>query len=281
LQQRSTKIKVLSNEIRHDAEVLKKRFNCEREIVSTKLDIVALIPARSGSKGVKDKNLLLLNGHPLIGFSVASANQSKLISEVYITTDSEKYASIAKSYGAIVPFLRPEGISNDFSTDKEFFLHFIDWCKENRSSVPDMIVHLRPSSPLRDFLLIDEAIQKLIDQPEASSLRSCQNTEITPYKLFFENNSYMEPCMSLSSYKESYNMPRQIFPKTYLPNGYVDIIRPKVLINSGSLHGEKILLNLTPKTADIDDIHDYESAKQLLDSEEYSALNMYLMKSGL
>jgi len=238
--------------------------------MTVNLDIVALIPARSGSKGIKDKNILALDGHPLISYSITAAKQSNLINEVYVTTDSEKYANISRSYGAITPFIRPNEISNDLSTDKEFFLHFIKWCINERNKIPDMIVHLRPSTPLRDFHLIDKAIQKFIDNSEATALRSCQNTQLTPYKMFFDNSGYMEPCMIDDNYLESYNQPRQVFQKTYLPNGYVDIIRPTVLQSTGLLHGKKILLNLTPATADIDDINDYKVAKQLL------ANNMYL-----
>jgi CMP-N,N'-diacetyllegionaminic acid synthase len=241
-------------------------------IKNKNLDIVALVPARSGSKGIRDKNILPLGGHPLIGYSIVVSKQVKLIKEVYMTTDSEEYGYIASSYGAVVPFLRSAEISNDLSTDKEFFLHFIEWCKNTRKKIPDMIVHLRPSTPLRDFRMIDKAIQKFINNPEASALRSCQHTELTPYKMFFNVSGYMKPCIGDNSYLESYNQPRQVFPKTYLPNGYVDIIRPAILLDTGLLHGDKILLNLTPATADIDDLSDYESAKQLLNSKEYSSL---------
>ncbi len=249
--------------------------------MASDLDIVALVPARSGSKGLKDKNILPLDGHPLIGFSIIAAKQSELINEVYVTTDSKKYCQISETYGATAPFLRPVEISEDMSTDKEFFLHFIEWCRSERNKIPDMIVHLRPSTPLRDFRLIDKAIQRFIDNSKATSLRSCQNTELTPYKMFFENDGYMVPCMVDSKYKESYNQPRQVFPKTYLPNGYVDIIRPVILLNTGLLHGDKILLNLTPATADIDDIGDYTSAKQLLNNKEYSSLKEALDKQQL
>jgi CMP-N,N'-diacetyllegionaminic acid synthase len=242
------------------------------------LDIIALVPARSNSKGIKDKNILPLGGHPLIAYSIVAAKQSSLINEVYVTTDSQKYGQISESYGATMPFLRPIEISEDISIDKEFFLHFIEWCRSKRKKIPDMIVHLRPTTPLRDFHLIDEAIQRLINNPEASALRSCQNTELTPYKMFFNNSCYIEPCMSDNSYSESYNQPRQVFQKTYLPNGYVDIIRPAILLDTGLLHGDKILLNLTKMTADIDDINDYEVAKQLLNSEEYSSLREALDK---
>ncbi len=245
------------------------------------LDIVALIPARSGSKGVKNKNILALDGHPLIGYAAIAARQSELINEVYVTTDSEEYRCVSKKYGALAPFLRPTEISGDLRTDKEFFFHFIEWCREVRGKIPDMIVHLRPTTPLRNFHKIDRAIQKLIDNSEASALRSCQETELTPYKMFFENDGYMNPFMIDPAYVESYNQPRQIFPKTYLPNGYVDIIRPKVLLDTNLLHGKKILLYLTPATSDIDDINDYEFAKQALNYEEYLTLKVSLAEQLL
>ncbi len=241
-------------------------------------DIIALIPARSGSKGLKDKNILPINGHPLVAYSIVAANQCKLINEVYITTDSEKYSTIAKAYGAVVPFLRPLDISQDMSTDKEFFQHFNEWCKKKRKKIPEMIVQLRPSSPFRDFKLIDTAIQNLIHNPEATALRSCQNTTLTPYKMFFNNSGYMEPCMVDKSYVESYNQPRQIFPNTYLPNGYVDIVRPEVLSNTGLLHGNRILLYLTPPIPDIDAIDDYKTAKQLARRKKYLSLKEALDK---
>ena len=84
--------------------------------MGNELDIVALVPARSGSKGIKDKNILPLGGHPLISFSIIVAKQSELINEVYVTTDSKKYCQVSESYGAVIPFLRPAEISNDLST---------------------------------------------------------------------------------------------------------------------------------------------------------------------
>lgn len=242
------------------------------------LDIVALIPARSGSKSIKDKNILLLNKHPLISYSIAVAKQSKMISDVYISTNSKKYSKISLSYGAIVPFLRPSDISLDSSLDREFFMHFIEWCKKNRTKVPDLIVHLRPTTPLRNYKIIDDAIEYLINHPNASSLRSCQDTQLTPFKMFFDDSGYIKPYMVDENYPESYNQPRQKFPKTYLPNGYVDIIRPKILLETGLLHGDKILLYVTPFTADIDDISDYELAKQLLTNNEFLSLKEELDK---
>jgi len=246
--------------------------------MNSKLDIVALVPARSGSKGITDKNILPLNGHPLIGYSIVVAKQSKFIKEVYVTTDSEKYSKISLSYGAKIPFLRPYEISKDLSLDKEFFIHFIEWCKKKRGRVPDLIVHLRPSTPLRNYQLVDSAIYKLISHPEATALRSCQKSELTPYKMFYDDSGFMRPFMSDDSYLESYNQPRQVFPNTYLPNGYVDIIRPETLLDTGLLHGNKILLYVTPKTADIDDFKDYEGASVLLKNADYKSLKEALEK---
>lgn len=240
--------------------------------LKSKLDIVALIPARSGSKGIKDKNIIPLRNHPLLAYSIIVAQQSKFVDDVFVTTDSTYYAQISKSYGARVPFLRPEKISQDKSLDIEFFSHFIEWCQSQRKKIPDMIVHLRPSTPLREFVLLDEAIQKFIDHKDATSLRSCQITNLTPYKMFFNENGYIKPFLKVHSNYESYNQPRQNFPDTYLPNGYVDIICPTVLSNTGLLHGDKILPYLTPPIADIDDIKDYDYAAKLLTDDKYSIL---------
>ena len=239
---------------------------------NSQLDIVALITARSGSKGIKDKNIKLLNKHPLISYSIIAAKLSRLIKDVFVTTDSIKYAKISKRYGANTPFLRPKAVSLDKSIDKEFFLHFIDWCKNHRNKIPDLIVHLRPTTPLRNFKLIDQAIQNFIGHSEATSLRSCQLTSLTPYKMFFEENYFLKPFLNINSNIEPYNAPRQNFPNTYLPNGYVDIIRPKILKETGMLHGNKILLYLTEKIADIDDVSDLKYAEELLKSKKYLSL---------
>lgn len=240
--------------------------------LKSKLDIVVLIPARSGSKGIKDKNIYPLKNHPLIAYSIIVAQQSKFIKDIYVTTDSTEYAQISKSYGATIPFLRPKKISQDKSLDIEFFSHFIEWCQIQRKKIPDLIVHLRPSTPLREFILLDEAIQKFIDHKNATSLRSCQITNLTPHKMFFNENGYMKPFLKVNSDSESYNQPRQNFPDTYLPNGYVDIILPTVLLKTGLLHGDKILPYLTPQIADIDDIKDINFAEKLLSEDKYSTL---------
>ena len=112
-------------------------------------DIIAIIPARSGSKSLMDKNIKLLSGHPLIAYSIAAAKLSKGIDRIIVSTNSEKYADIARQYGAEVPFIRPDRYSTDTSTDRDFLIHAMKWLKENEDTLPEYWVHLRPTTPLR------------------------------------------------------------------------------------------------------------------------------------
>ena len=146
--------------------------------------IIAAIPARGGSKGVPKKNIKLLKDYPLIAYSIIAAKQSKKIDRVIVSTDSEEIAGIAKKYGAEVPFLRPAGFAGDKSPDMEWVLHLLKWLKENEGVEPELIVHLRPTTPLRDPDLIDRAIDKIKNNKEATSLRSGQEMDECPYKSF-------------------------------------------------------------------------------------------------
>ena len=99
-------------------------------------DIIAIIPARSGSKSLVDKNIKELSGHPVIAYSIAVAKLSKKIDRVIVSTNSKKYAYIARQYGAEVPFIRPDEFSTDTSTDKDFLVHAMNWFKENEGTIP-------------------------------------------------------------------------------------------------------------------------------------------------
>ena len=145
--------------------------------------VVALIPARRGSKGVLGKNIKPLAGFPLIAYSIKAALKSKLIDRVIVSTDSEEYAEIAISYGAEVPFIRPVNISGDKATDAQFFEHVIKWFVEEGEKVPKYLVHLRPTTPLRSFEIIDGAIKEFVDS-NYSALRSCHKMTESSYKTF-------------------------------------------------------------------------------------------------
>ena len=172
--------------------------------------IIAIIPARSGSKTLIDKNIAKLSGHPLLAYSIAAAKISKKIDRIIVSTNSKKYAKIATYYGAEVPFLRPDEISNDFSSDREFLLHAMLWFKKNQKKVPEFWVHLRPTTPLRDPKIIDVAIDKIVDDDAATSLRSGHKAPESPLKWFKKNKKgYFKGLLSKLSGYEAYNLPKE------------------------------------------------------------------------
>lgn len=235
--------------------------------------IVAIIPARDGSKSIKDKNIKLLNSHPLIAYSIVLSKIVTQIDRVIVSTNSKKYAKISKSYGAETPFLRPDKISCDTSTDIEFFRHCISWMKKNEKKIPNLIVHLRPTTPLRDPKIVSDAINFMIQNSSFTSLRSANKTHLTPYKMFKSENSVMKPFLKHKK-KEFYNLPRQAFEDAYIPNGYVDIIRPEVITESKTLHGNKMKLWETPEVPDIDIQKDFIFAERMISDNKFIQLDI-------
>jgi len=240
------------------------------------MTVSCLVPARGGSKGIPKKNIVTLGDHPLIAYTIAAARLSRHISDVVVSTDSEEIASIARAYGASVPFLRPAEISRDTSLDVEFFRHYAEFLTVRSQTIPDLIVHLRPTTPLRLPSVIDAAIEFLADHPDATSLRSMHETNLTPYKIFRIKNGYAAPFMSHNGDVEFYNWPRQAFEQAYLPNGYVDIIRPEVLLESGLLHGERMKIWKTERVPDIDGAADLLFAREELQKPAYAQLLRFL-----
>lgn len=221
------------------------------------IDVIAIIPARGGSKGIVGKNIVPLMGHPLIAFTIAAAMQSKFISRAIVSTDSEDIAQIARKYGAEVPFLRPAEFATDTSTDREFLVHATHWFLANEGVAPDYFVHLRPTTPLREPALIDQAIQRIQQNPQATSLRSAHLALKTPYKWFeLDASGYFEGIRPQDTRPEYYNLPRQSFPPVYDPNGYVDIVRTSQLLASDSVHGTRILGFIVPFCHELDSPED-------------------------
>ena len=142
--------------------------------------VLALIPARAGSKGVPDKNTRPLGGYPLLAWSIAACRKSKAIDRVIVSTDSPDYAALAREAGAEAPFLRPQEISGDLSTDYEFITHALDWLQEH-GDMPDYVVHMRPTTPVRTPKIIDEAIEAFMKAPDASALRSVHEMPESAY----------------------------------------------------------------------------------------------------
>jgi|TARA_B100000315_G_scaffold194678_1_gene185406 N-acylneuraminate cytidylyltransferase len=219
--------------------------------------IIAIIPARSGSKGILDKNIKHLVGHPLLAFSIAAARRAE-IDPVIVSTDSEDYAEIAILYGAEVPFIRPAEISKDRSTDFEFMRQAMEWYKSYECTIPEYWMHLRPTTPLRDPEVLKNAVSFIAEHPKATSLRSGHEAPESPFKWFLKDeNSYFKGLRDDLT-PEKVNMPRQLFPKMYNPDGYVDIVRSSHVLNSATLHGDKMLVFESPRCTEIDTPEDFK-----------------------
>ena len=160
-------------------------------------DVIAIIPARSGSKGVPDKNIKQIAGKPLMAYSIAAALKSNVINRVIVSTDSEEYACIARGCGAEVPFLRPSNVSGDLATDTQFFKHAIDWLRENEGFVPKYFAHLRPTTPIRNPQIIDDALISFIDS-DFTALRSVHKMSESSYKTLEIINGGLSPLSILS-----------------------------------------------------------------------------------
>ena len=224
--------------------------------------VVAIIPARSGSKSVKDKNIRVMNGKPMIAYSIEQALASKLIDRVIVSTDSEDYKKIAEEYGAEVPFLRPAEISGDFSLDIDVFKHALEWLKENENYTPDIFVHLRPTHPIRDVKDIDAMIELLINDEEADAVRSLSPAAQTPYKMWLVGEENTLSPVATCDVKEAYNAPRQILPKAYMQNACIDVIRSSTIGEKSSMTGDKILGYPMDYDFDIDTEADFLRAEQ-------------------
>ena len=156
------------------------------------MKITAIIPARSGSKGILYKNKKLLNNKPLIQYSIEQAQKSKFINDIVVTTDDDEIKHIAENLGINVPYLRPKNISDDLSTDYEFVKYHLDWCKKHDEKIPDLLIQLRPTYPLRDVGIIDKCISIMMNN-NYDSLRTVILNEKTPYKMYKIENDILVP----------------------------------------------------------------------------------------
>jgi N-acylneuraminate cytidylyltransferase len=239
-------------------------------------EIAAIIPARSGSKSIKDKNLIQIDGYPLLAYSIAIAKMSPSIGRVIVSTDSPTYARIAEKYGAEVPFIRPKKLSLDSSTDYDFMDHLINWFDENSKSKPEYWVHLRPTTPLREINVVEEAISLFKKRHDASSLRSGHISPESPFKWLRKNKEgYLTNLIGNNTNLDSYNGPRQDFPDVYIPNGYVDIVRSSFIRNKKILHGNRVLAFETPICNEVDSIEEMDLIEYQL-QKKGSQLTEYL-----
>jgi CMP-N,N'-diacetyllegionaminic acid synthase len=217
-------------------------------------EVLALIPARGGSKSVPRKNIIPLLGKPMIAWAIEHALACEHITRVIVTTDDEVIAAVARSYGAEVPFMRPMELAQDLSVDIEFHRHAVEWLKQHENYVPDMVINLRPTPPSRQPTIIDRAIETFAAHPEVDALRSVHLAQQSPFKMWtIDEQGYMRPVAPLAGVAEPYNQPRQKLPLVYWQDGYIDITRPEVILGQHSTTGRVILpFIIEEPAADID-----------------------------
>ena len=234
------------------------------------VEVLALIPARGGSKSIPRKNIESFAGRPLIAYSVAAGLAARRVDRVVVSTDNEAIAAIARRYGAETPFLRPAQYSQDETPDLPVFRHALQWLAEHEGYLPEVIVQLRPTSPFRRVRHIDRAVELLLERPEADAVRTVCIPFQNPFKMWrIDADGFMRPLVNVGS-PEPYNMPRQALPDVYWQTGYVDAAWSKTILEKNSMTGEKILpLIIGPEEwVDIDSLDDWRRAERLLESGE-------------
>ena len=232
------------------------------------MEIVCLIPARSGSKGIPDKNIKLFKGRPLLAWSIQQAQESKFSNQmrIIVSTDSPDYAKVASQYGAETPFLRPKEISQDLSTDLECWQHALLWLQENQNYRPSIALHLRPTQPCRKVEDIDHCLEVFINSIDSyDSLRTVVPFDKSPYKMYSVDNErlLLNPLFDqIHGISEPFNQCRQRLPTAYLHNGYIDIFKTSI-IQKKTISGTRIHPYIMEKqdTIDIDSMEDWDKAE--------------------
>jgi len=233
-------------------------------------NVLALIPARGGSKSIPYKNIRQFSGCPLIAYSICAALASEAITRVIVSTDDEQIAAISSKYGAEVPFLRPAALAQDSTPDLPVFEHALNWLIEHEGYRPEIIVQLRPTSPLRRVWHIDESVHRLLEHPEADAIRTVCVPFQNPYKMWqIGEDGLMQPLIQID-HPEAYNMPRQLLPDVYWQTGYVDAAWSDTVLEKQSMTGDFILPLVIPSSdwIDIDSADDWRRAERMLEGDE-------------
>lgn len=231
-------------------------------------DILAIIPARGGSKGIPRKNIKPFAGYPLIAWSIAAGLQAKSVSRIVVSTDDEEIAAVARRYGAEVPFLRPPELAQDRTPDLPVFEHALKWLEDIEGYKPEYVVQLRPTSPVRPRDMVDSAVRILVENPDADSVRGVVPAGQNPFKMWRFNgyDKPMIPLLGVEGIAEPYNAPRQILPPACWQTGHIDAIRLTTITHKSSLTGSVVYpLVIDPRyTVDIDTPSDWMKYEALV-----------------
>lgn len=220
--------------------------------------ILAIIPARGGSKGVPKKNIKELNGKPLIAYSIDEAKKSKYIDRLVVSTDDLDISSISKEFGAEVPCLRPENLATDKSPTIDCITHMINFLREKENYIPDYVCLLQCTSPLRTYNDIDGTIEKALSLNVDGAISVCE-AEVNPYWSNIFNGDKLE--YFINEGKQITR--RQDLPKVYRINGAIYCIKTDILLKYNTFETDNVTgyVMSNRNSIDIDDYIDFKLAE--------------------
>lgn len=227
---------------------------------------VCLIPARAGSKRIPNKNVMDLNGHPMLAYTISAAIESNMFDSIIVSTDSEEYATIARHYGAEVPFLRPVALAIDSSPDIEWVSYTLSEL-HNRGRVFDHFALLRPTSPFRTANTIRRALKQFCDSAYADSLRAVERCTQHPAKMWRIIDDLLVPVLPVQPIgTEWFSLPTQSLPEVWVQNASLEIAHVRCVTEMHSISGTKIIAFKTehPEGFDVNSSDDVVLLKSLL-----------------
>jgi N-acylneuraminate cytidylyltransferase len=246
-------------------------------VTPTSLRVLAVVPARGGSKGIPRKNLQLLGGKPLVALAVETGRAARLVSRVLCSTDDPEIADAARAAGGEVPFLRPPDLARDTSEDWPVFMHALDFLAREDNWVPDLVVNLRPTSPLRRPTHVDDAI-RLLQDSGADSVKAVCLARQHPHKMWLrqpDGRGLLEPFLKTPfRLTRGPDVPRAQLDDVYWQNGVVDVTRREVILEQKTIIGRSVagLVTEPADSIDIDTPLDLALAELILQQRAANAL---------
>ena len=234
--------------------------------------IVGLIPARAGSKRVPNKNVLQLQGHPLLAYTISAALDSGVFEKVIVSTDSDEYAQIALHYGAEVPFLRPNSLAQDSSADIGWVAHAL----ENLALIGyefEIFSILRPTSPFRNASTIRRAYEEFSSRTDIDSIRAVELCSQHPGKMWRIKGDHLVPLLSVQpDGLDWFSSPTQSLPEVWVQNASLEIAFSRCVLESESISGSRIapFKTVFPEGIDINSEFDFARAKMVVDEGLFS-----------
>lgn len=229
--------------------------------------IVGLIPARAGSKRVPNKNVLQLQGHPLLAYTISAALDSGVFEKVIVSTDSDEYAQIALHYGAEVPFLRPNSLAQDSSADVGWVAHAL----KNLALIGfefEIFSILRPTSPFRNASTIRRAYEEFNSRTDIDSIRAVELCSQHPGKMWRIKGDHLIPLLSVQpDGLDWFSSPTQSLPEVWVQNASLEIAFSRCVLESESISGNRIapFKTVFPEGIDINSKFDFARAKMVVD----------------